>query len=219
MVIWCRPSGFQCHPQTFVIDAEGRIHKQFSGLVQKKDLQEVLEKRQNPKSKGSVRSYRHNLRRPHRQSGKRLCPCRLVTVLFQSPSSCGPLRYHGHGHVVVRLRAPFSELAALGGRSSVSSGSWIRLKSEMRALIGGNLHLQGRRSPEGSSDSNHGSRACGSFQSPAISRLHPARAASHSNTAQATTRNHPSLPPGSGPVGIDESIPGFQTRTPNRRST
>ena len=109
--------------------------------------------------------------------------------------------------MVVRLRAPFSELAALGGRSSVSSGSLDPFeKRNARFDRRQTFALQGRRSPEGSSDSNHGSRACGSFPSPAISRLHPARAASHSNTAQATTRNHPSLPPGSGPLGIDESI-------------
>ena len=46
--------GFSAIPQTFVIDAEGRIHKQFSGLVQKKDLQEVLEKLAKPKPKGSA---------------------------------------------------------------------------------------------------------------------------------------------------------------------
>ena len=46
--------GFSAIPQTFVIDAEGRIHKQFSGLVQKKDLQEVLKKLAKPKPKGSA---------------------------------------------------------------------------------------------------------------------------------------------------------------------
>ncbi|MEK9948851.1 MAG: TlpA disulfide reductase family protein [Verrucomicrobiales bacterium] len=46
--------GFSAIPQTFVVDAEGRIHKQFSGLVQKKDLQEVLEKLAQPEPKESV---------------------------------------------------------------------------------------------------------------------------------------------------------------------
>jgi peroxiredoxin len=46
--------GFSAIPQTFIIDSEGRIHKQFSGLVEKKDLQEVLEKLAKPKPKGSA---------------------------------------------------------------------------------------------------------------------------------------------------------------------
>ena len=50
--------GFSAIPQTFVLDSEGRIHKQFSGLVQKKDLQEVLEKLAQPDKKPSIPSHK-----------------------------------------------------------------------------------------------------------------------------------------------------------------
>ena len=45
--------GFSAIPQTFIVDAEGRIHKQFSGLVQRKNLKEVLEKLAQPEPKES----------------------------------------------------------------------------------------------------------------------------------------------------------------------
>ena len=49
---------FSAIPQTFVVDSEGRIHKQFSGLVQKKDLQEVLEKLAQPDKNPSIPSHK-----------------------------------------------------------------------------------------------------------------------------------------------------------------
>ena len=50
--------GFSAIPQTFVIDAEGRIHKQFTGLVQKEDLQKVLERLAQPGKKPSTLSHK-----------------------------------------------------------------------------------------------------------------------------------------------------------------
>ena len=109
----------------------------------------------------------HNLRRPHQLT-------KTPLSLVGSWLSCFPkpfvLRPSASPWAWARGCSPAGPIFRVGcSRREIQRFfglPWIRLKSEMRFDRRQTFALQGRRSQEGSSDSNHGSRACGSFPKP-----------------------------------------------------
>ena len=84
-----------------------------------------------------MRSW-HNLRRPHQLTKNASVPCRLVAVLFPKALRPAALCFTmGMGTWLFACGPHFPSWLLSEGDQAFLRAPWIRLKSEMRALIGG----------------------------------------------------------------------------------